>query len=95
MKKILLFLSLSVAVISFQGCIKGAVNGPCTDKTPASELPVMQAYAARVVHIGPAGAGQGAKAVNQLCIAGTLAGLSEGLRLAPASGPASSCSSRA
>ncbi len=45
MKKILLLLSLSVTVISFQGCIKGAVSAPCTDKTPASELAVMQAYA--------------------------------------------------
>jgi 3-hydroxyisobutyrate dehydrogenase len=47
---------------------------------------VMQAYAARIVHIGPAGAGQAAKAVNQVCIAGVLAGLSEGLRLAQVSG---------
>jgi FKBP-type peptidyl-prolyl cis-trans isomerase FkpA len=45
MKKILLLLSLSVTVISFQGCIKSAVSGPCTDQTPASELAVMQAYA--------------------------------------------------
>ncbi len=45
MKRVLFFLSFSVAVISFQGCIKGAVSGPCTDKTPASELAVMQAYA--------------------------------------------------
>ncbi len=52
----------------------------------AAAGPVMQAYAARIVHIGEAGAGQGAKAVNQVCIAGVLAGLSEGLRLAEASG---------
>lgn len=45
MKRVLFFLSFSVAVISFQGCIKGAVSAPCTDKTPASELPEMQAYA--------------------------------------------------
>lgn len=47
---------------------------------------VMQAYGARMVHIGPAGAGQAAKAVNQICIAGTLAGLSEGVRFAQAAG---------
>ena len=70
----------------------GAENGKLAVMCGGSEdavtaaLPVMQAYAARVVHIGPAGAGQGAKAVNQVCIAGTLAGLSEGLRLAQASG---------
>lgn len=70
----------------------GAENGKLAVMCGGSEeavtaaLPVMQAYAARVVHIGPAGAGQGAKAVNQVCIAGTLAGLSEGLRLTQASG---------
>jgi 3-hydroxyisobutyrate dehydrogenase len=48
--------------------------------------PVMQAYGARMVHIGDAGAGQAAKAVNQICIAGTLAGLSEGVRFAQAAG---------
>jgi len=48
--------------------------------------PVMRAYAARMVHIGEAGAGQATKAVNQICIAGTLAGLSEGVRFAQAAG---------
>jgi 3-hydroxyisobutyrate dehydrogenase len=48
--------------------------------------PVMQAYGARMVHIGDAGAGQATKAVNQICIAGTLAGLSEGVRFAQAAG---------
>ena len=52
----------------------------------AAAEPVMAAFALRMVHIGPAGAGQGAKAVNQVCIAGVLAGLSEGMRLAQASG---------
>lgn len=48
--------------------------------------PVMQAYAARMVHVGEAGAGQATKAVNQICIAGTLAGLAEGVRFAQAAG---------
>jgi len=48
--------------------------------------PVIEAYAARIVHVGEAGAGQATKAVNQICIAGTLAGLSEGLRFAQAAG---------
>ncbi len=52
----------------------------------AAAKPVMQAYGSRMVHIGPAGTGQGAKAVNQVCIAGVLAGLSEGVALAQASG---------
>ncbi|MBO9516482.1 MAG: NAD(P)-dependent oxidoreductase [Porphyrobacter sp.] len=48
--------------------------------------PVLESYAARIVHIGEAGAGQAAKAVNQICIAGVLGGLSEGLRFAQAAG---------
>jgi 3-hydroxyisobutyrate dehydrogenase-like beta-hydroxyacid dehydrogenase len=41
--------------------------------------PVLAHYAKSAVHIGPSGAGQLTKAVNQLCIAGVLAGLAEGL----------------
>ena len=48
--------------------------------------PVMQAYGARIVHVGDAGAGQATKAVNQICIAGTLAGLSEAVRFAQGAG---------
>lgn len=57
-----------------------------SDEAMAAAKPIMQAYAARIVHIGAAGSGQGAKAINQVCIAGVLAGLSEGVRLAQASG---------
>ena len=70
----------------------GAENGKlaimCGGSADAMEAarPVLQAYAARIVHIGEAGAGQAAKAVNQICIAGTLAGLSEGIRFAQAAG---------
>ena len=46
--------------------------------------PILEAYAARIVHVGEAGAGQATKAVNQICIAGTLAGLSEAVRFAQA-----------
>jgi 3-hydroxyisobutyrate dehydrogenase len=52
----------------------------------AAATPVMEAYAARIVHIGDAGAGQTCKAINQVCIAGVLAGLSEGVRMAQATG---------
>ena len=48
--------------------------------------PVMDAYAARIVHIGEAGAGQLCKAVNQICIAGLLQGLSEGVHFAAHAG---------
>ncbi|HEU4651672.1 MAG TPA: NAD(P)-dependent oxidoreductase, partial [Croceibacterium sp.] len=52
----------------------------------AAARPVLEAYAARIVHVGAAGAGQACKAVNQVCIAGVLAGLSEGVRFAQAAG---------
>jgi 3-hydroxyisobutyrate dehydrogenase-like beta-hydroxyacid dehydrogenase len=43
-------------------------------------------YAKNVTHMGESGAGQLTKAVNQLCIAGVLAGLSEGLVFAERAG---------
>jgi len=48
--------------------------------------PAMDAYAARIVHIGPAGHGQLCKAVNQICIAGLVQALSEGVHFAARSG---------
>ncbi|PQA86040.1 NAD(P)-dependent oxidoreductase [Hyphococcus luteus] len=48
--------------------------------------PAMEAYSARIVHIGPAGHGQLCKAVNQICIAGVLQGLSEGVHFAAQAG---------
>jgi len=44
--------------------------------------PVMRAYAANATLIGPAGSGQLAKMVNQICIAGVVQGLAEGLHFA-------------
>jgi 3-hydroxyisobutyrate dehydrogenase len=70
----------------------GAENGKLSimcggsDEAMGEAEPIMQAYAARIVHIGSDGSGQETKAVNQVCIAGVLAGLSEGVRLAQASG---------
>jgi 3-hydroxyisobutyrate dehydrogenase-like beta-hydroxyacid dehydrogenase len=48
----------------------------------AEAEPVMRAYAAHMTLIGPAGSGQLAKMVNQICIAGVLQGLAEGLHFA-------------
>lgn len=48
--------------------------------------PVMEAYAARIVHVGPPGHGQLCKAVNQICIAGVVQGLAEGVHFAAAAG---------
>ncbi|GAM99484.1 2-hydroxy-3-oxopropionate reductase [alpha proteobacterium U9-1i] len=44
--------------------------------------PVMRAYAANTTLIGPTGSGQLAKMVNQICIAGVVQGLAEGLHFA-------------
>ncbi len=48
--------------------------------------PVIEAYAKAVTHLGPSGAGQLTKMVNQVCIAGVLEGLSEGLCFAERAG---------
>ncbi|MEH3035866.1 MAG: NAD(P)-binding domain-containing protein [Sphingomonas adhaesiva] len=53
-----------------------------SDAALAAARPVMEAYAARIVHVGAAGAGQQTKMVNQICIAGVLQGVAEGLRFA-------------
>ncbi len=70
----------------------GAENGKltimCGGDTDAMEkaAPVMKAYGAKITHIGESGAGQLAKSVNQICIAGIVQGLSEGLHFAECNG---------
>jgi 3-hydroxyisobutyrate dehydrogenase-like beta-hydroxyacid dehydrogenase len=49
-------------------------------------LPVMDCYAKACTLIGPTGSGQLAKMVNQICIAGVVQGLSEGLHFAKRAG---------
>ncbi len=49
-------------------------------------LPVMDCYAKACTLIGPVGSGQLAKMVNQICIAGIVQGLSEGLHFATQAG---------
>ena len=48
--------------------------------------PVMGAYGRTIVHMGAAGNGQLTKMVNQICIAGIVQGLSEGLNFAVRAG---------
>ena len=66
----------------------GAENGQLTIMVGGDEAvferarPVMDSYAKAITLIGPAGTGQLAKMVNQICIAGVLQGLSEGLHFA-------------
>ena len=44
--------------------------------------PLLQIYGKTVVHMGPAGSGQLAKMINQICIAGTIQAVAEGLAFA-------------
>lgn len=66
----------------------GAENGTLSvmcggrDKAIDAARPFMEAYAGRITHVGPAGAGQTAKMCNQISIAGTIQGVSEALRFA-------------
>lgn len=48
--------------------------------------PLLACYAKTAVRLGPTGAGQLAKMVNQICIAGLLEALAEGLRFAERAG---------
>ncbi|MGA1390198.1 MAG: NAD(P)-dependent oxidoreductase [Ilumatobacteraceae bacterium] len=71
----------------------GAENGQLTvmcggnDEAVFSRVePIIDAYAKRVKLLGPAGSGQLAKMVNQICIAGIAQGLSEALNFAMRAG---------
>lgn len=70
----------------------GAQNGQLTimcggQPEPFQQAePVLQSYAKSVRLLGPAGSGQLAKMVNQICIAGVLQGLSEALHFAQCAG---------
>ena len=66
----------------------GAENGQLTVMVGGeqdvfdSARPVIDCYAKAVTRIGPVGSGQLAKMVNQICIAGIVQGLAEGLHFA-------------
>jgi 3-hydroxyisobutyrate dehydrogenase-like beta-hydroxyacid dehydrogenase len=70
----------------------GAENGQLTVMAGGTiadferAAPVMDCYAKAITHIGPVGAGQLAKMVNQICIAGVVQGLAEGLHFAKKAG---------
>jgi 3-hydroxyisobutyrate dehydrogenase len=70
----------------------GAENGKLTVMVGGEEpvfdraKPVIDAYARACMLMGPVGAGQLTKMVNQICIAGVLQGLSEGLNFAMKAG---------
>lgn len=74
------------------GGVEGAKNGKLSIMVGGDEAalarvkPVLDAYGARVSHMGDIGAGQNTKAVNQVLVAGAVQGICEGLALAEAVG---------
>ncbi|MFH1599617.1 MAG: NAD(P)-dependent oxidoreductase [Pseudomonadota bacterium] len=69
------------------GGVEGARNGKLSVMAGGSEAalakarPVLEAYAARITHMGDTGAGQATKAVNQVLVAGINEAVCEGLAL--------------
>ncbi len=63
-----------------------AIMAGGTEADFARVEPVLQTYAARLVHVGGAGAGQLTKMVNQICIGGLIQGLAEGVDFAQRAG---------
>jgi len=74
------------------GGVEGAKNGKLSimaggdSGALARVRPVLDAYAAKIGHMGPVGAGQSTKAVNQVLVAGIAQGVCEGLALGEALG---------
>jgi 3-hydroxyisobutyrate dehydrogenase len=74
------------------GGVEGAKNAKLSimvggdADTLARARPVLEAYAARVSHMGTVGAGQNTKSVNQVLVAGIAQGVCEGLALGQALG---------
>jgi len=74
------------------GCQAGAENGQLSIMVGGDQpvfdrmSPLMNCYAKAITLIGPAGSGQLAKMVNQICIAGVVQGIAEGLHFATRAG---------
>jgi 3-hydroxyisobutyrate dehydrogenase len=70
------------------GGVEGARNGKLSVMVGgeadvlARARPALEAYAARITHMGASGAGQSTKAVNQVLVAGIAQAVCEGLALA-------------
>jgi 3-hydroxyisobutyrate dehydrogenase len=70
------------------GGSEGAEKGTLTimvggsDADVARARPVLEAMGSSITHMGPVGAGQATKAVNQVILAGTYLGVAEGIVLA-------------
>jgi 3-hydroxyisobutyrate dehydrogenase-like beta-hydroxyacid dehydrogenase len=70
------------------GAENGVLSIMCGGDEPAFARaePIMQAYGRSIKRLGDSGAGQLTKMVNQICIAGLVQGLAEGLHFAQAAG---------
>jgi 3-hydroxyisobutyrate dehydrogenase len=74
------------------GGVEGAKNGKLSimvggdEGTLASVKPALEAYGARISHMGAIGAGQNTKSVNQVLVAGIAQAVCEGLALGEALG---------
>ncbi|GHA24097.1 NAD(P)-dependent oxidoreductase [Oceanisphaera arctica] len=70
----------------------GAENGALTvmvgggEADVAEASPVLAAYGKKVTRLGPVGAGQRCKMVNQICVIGAVQGIAEGLMIAKKAG---------
>ena len=71
-----------------EGAERGTLTIFCggTEADVARARSLLEAFGSRITHLGPSGAGQVAKAVNQVMIAGTYATVGEGIALAQAAG---------
>ncbi len=67
-----------------QGAISGQLSIMCGGDPAVFEkvLPVISVYARQAMLLGPVGSGQLTKMVNQICIAGLIQGLAEGVQFA-------------
>ncbi len=74
------------------GGVEGAKNGKLSIMAGGAAAtlefvrPVLESYGLRISHMGPVGAGQNTKAVNQVLVAGIAQGVCEGLALGEALG---------
>jgi 3-hydroxyisobutyrate dehydrogenase len=66
------------------GAEKGTLSIMCggSEAGLTAARPIMESYTSRIVHVGPCGAGQTTKMVNQIAFAGIIQSLSEALRFA-------------
>ena len=84
--------SVEVVDAPLSGGAEGAQIGVCTAVVGGSEAafatakPILEAFCKTITHLGPTGAGQAAKAVNQIIISGTYASVGEGLAYAEKAG---------